>query len=115
QSKPRTQAYRIAAGVLGGVGVVSIGVGLAFGVRAMTAKSNSEGHCTGNDCDPDGLALRAQGIADGNRSTAFVLGGLAGVCTGAAIFFFGPPATSSNKKSVRLAPTPAGAVILGNF
>jgi len=66
---------------LGGLGLVGVGVGTAFGLMARSDYKDSKQHCRVDDpnlCQPEGMALRESAIKNGNISTvAFVVGGVA--------------------------------------
>ncbi len=88
----RGNTQRIVAVVVAGVGVVGIALGGISGASALgkNSDSNADGHCTGNVCDPQGVALRKDAVSAGNRSTiAFVVGGVA-VAGGAVLWFTAP-------------------------
>jgi hypothetical protein len=76
--------------VAGGVGLVGLGVGTAFGIKAAGAKSDSDAHCEGNICDDEGIRLRADGITSGNIATAFFIGGGVATAAGVVIFMTAP-------------------------
>jgi hypothetical protein len=69
---------RVAGAAVGGVGLVGVVVGSAFGVLAINKKNESnDGHCTGNKCDPTGAALRSDGLSAARVSTGtFIAGAL---------------------------------------
>lgn len=71
-------AMRTAGWVAAGVGVVSVGVGSYFGLRAISKNQDSKADCrTTTLCDPAGLTLRNQAKDAATVSTvAFVAGGL---------------------------------------
>jgi hypothetical protein len=88
----RGNTQRIVAVTVAGVGVVGLVVGSVFGARALGRKSdsNADGHCTGNVCDAQGVALRKDAVSAGNVSTvAFIVGGVA-VAGGAVLWFTAP-------------------------
>lgn len=72
-SRPRYSAGL----VVGALGVVGLGVGTAFGIRAVTknSESNTSG-CVDNACPPDAKQARLDAIKAANTATvAFVAGG----------------------------------------
>jgi hypothetical protein len=77
---------KIALGVGAGA-VVALGVGGAFGLLALDAKSESEETCSAdNVCDEAGLRKRKDALAHGDRATvAFIAGG---VLAAAAVTLF---------------------------
>jgi hypothetical protein len=52
--------WRTIGVVTGAVGVVGIGVGAAFGLKAKSSnnQSNADGHCDASGCDATGISLR---------------------------------------------------------
>jgi hypothetical protein len=80
--------------VVGGMGLVGLGVGSYFGLRAMSLHddSNAGGRCdTNNECTEEGLRLREDAIAASTLSTiGFVAGGLL-TAAGITLFIVGAP------------------------
>jgi hypothetical protein len=71
-----------------GAGVVALGVaGVALGA-ALSAKSDSNGHCTGNICDVAGLSKRSEAVSRGDLATIFAVSGAALVAAGASLFYW---------------------------
>lgn len=102
---PPSSAQRVAGFVVGGVGLVGLGVGAAFGGVALSKKSrsNADGHCDPSDaCDATGLALRKQGLAAATGATmGFVAGGLA---TGTGIVLLATAPARRATPAVALGP-----------
>jgi hypothetical protein len=93
------KAQRISAYVLGGAGVVGIGVGSIFGLRAISKnrQSNSDG-CIGNQCPPEAATSRRAAASYGNVSTVmFIVGGVA--LAGAVTLYLTAPRARSETKS----------------
>ena len=68
--------YRTTAYVLGGAGVVAIGLGSYFGLQAMRKGNDSDEHCDGNRCKPEGITLRNEAIDAASLSNiGFGVGG----------------------------------------
>lgn len=88
--------------IVGGVGVVGLGLGAFFGARALSLKSDSDTHCDGNTCDPQGFELRTDARAWGNASTVAIVVGSAAVA-GAAVLWFtaGSPEKPKDKASIQ--------------
>jgi tetratricopeptide (TPR) repeat protein len=63
--------------VIGGLGLVAIGVGAAFGVSAMSKQGDSDAYCDATGCDPEGLALIDEAQQAGNASTGLFIAGAA--------------------------------------
>src|SRR5207302_459194 len=75
--------------VVGGVGVIGVGLGSYFGIRAITKNSDAESHCDGVLCDPDGVDLTNKAKRDAVASDiAFLAGGVL-VATGAVLYLTG--------------------------
>ncbi len=90
--------------IVGGVGIVGLGVGTAFGVIALSKNSAANsGHCGGslggaNQCDATGVSDRSDAVSAGNVSTiGFVAGGLL-LAGGATMWLLAP------SSSVQVAP-----------
>ena len=111
QSSPgKTQ--RIIAYGLGGLGVVGLGLGTAFGLTAISKndESNSKG-CFGNDCISSAAGLRRDARSAGTLSTvAFAVGGAA-LAGGAILFFTAPSSKPSQRASARISVAPGGALL----
>lgn len=85
------RAQKILALIAGGIGVVGLGVGTAFGVAAMTKKSDAESVCASDPCGTQAGANKwSDAGSAGNISTiAFIVGGV-GVVGGAVLWFTAP-------------------------
>ncbi|WP_394845613.1 tetratricopeptide repeat protein [Pendulispora brunnea] len=78
--------------VVAGVGVVGLGVGTAFGLKASSKWSDAKDKCTPEGCPDDAIELGREVKTDGAISTvAFIAGGAALV--GAGILWFTAPRT----------------------
>jgi serine/threonine-protein kinase len=103
--------------LVGGVGLVGVGLGSYFGVRAISTNSDAEQHCPNDpQCRPEGLKLTEDARADANFSNiAFIAGGVL-VTTGVVLYLTGG---RSEPKSVALAPVVApnfaAASLTGRF
>jgi hypothetical protein len=95
-----SRPWRTVGWALGGVGVVGLGIGTAFGIIAIGDKSAA--HCNANNvCDP--------GTVSGIKSAALVsdVGWIAGgvlLASGAALVLFAPRESHEPAAGVRLAP-----------
>ncbi|HLM73529.1 MAG TPA: hypothetical protein VK459_12580, partial [Polyangiaceae bacterium] len=86
--------------VTGGLGLVALGVGTAFGIKAAGAKSASDDHCESNNiCDDEGIKLRADGIAWGNLATGFFIGGGVATAAGVVIYLTAPSGGRASAKT----------------
>ncbi len=88
--------------VVTGVGAVALGASLFVGLSARSKWHESDGHCDGNLCDPDGLSARDAGRSRGNLATLLFVGGAVVATTGLVLFFTAPKQAS-----------PSGALRLG--
>jgi len=108
---------------LGGLGLVGVGVGTAFGLMARSDNADSKQHCRVDDpnlCQPEGVALRESAIKNGNISTvAFAVGGAALVGAGVLWLVTGSSGEEAKAGSVAVGFTVAkrggGATVRGTF
>lgn len=109
-----SRALRNAGLVVGAIGLVGLGVGSGAGIRAITAKSASGGHCSSNDrCDPTGLDLRGQSLTAGTWSTAmFVASGVA-LAAGVTLVVLAP--STPRSPTVKAAIGPGSIGLSGSF
>lgn len=93
--------------VVGGVGIVSLGLGAYFGFAAKSTYdgSNAGGHCVNNQCDTQGLSDRSSASTQAIVSTVLFGVGLAAVAGGAVLYFTAPRAHSG--ASLAVSPMPA--------
>ncbi|HEX3903208.1 MAG TPA: hypothetical protein VH853_10200 [Polyangia bacterium] len=74
--------------VTAGAGVVALGVaGVVLGA-ALSAKSDSNSHCTGDICDAAGLSKRSEAVSRGDLATIFAVSGVALVAAGVSLFYW---------------------------
>ncbi len=96
------------------VGLVGIGFGSFFGLRAVRLNEDSKAHCEGNLCDGAGFSLRNDARLAGNVSTvAFIVGAL-GVGGGIALWVTGAP-RAEPRASLVVAPGVAFVRVGGVF
>lgn len=108
RSSLRTWAY-----VAGGVGLVSVGVGSYFGLRAISKNGESEDDCSGNVCGEAGSRSRNDARSAGTVSTfAFVAGG-ALLATGVTLFLIGKP--NQERPAARVRVGAAHLLVEGKF
>jgi hypothetical protein len=106
---------RILAIVAGGVGVVGLGVGTAFGVVAMSKKSTAQGIC------PMTMCATAVGVSDWNSASSagtlstvgFVIGGVG--IAGAAVLWFTAPKSSPRAPSTQVGFGPGSFQLKGTW
>lgn len=103
KSTERTIAY-----VVGGAGVVAIGIGSYFGLRAISKNSDGEKHCNGKLCDAEGVELNED--ADRAATISNVAFGIGIVAIGVGTYFFinslsdGKSAPAGSDTALRLTP-----------
>jgi hypothetical protein len=95
--------HRPAALVAGGAGVVALGVGAVFGIRALSLGGQSNAHCQNGLCDATGLSAFDDGKTSAGVADATLLAG-AVVLGAAAVLFLtdDSPARAAVTGSVRL-------------
>jgi serine/threonine-protein kinase len=77
--------------VLGGAGVVALGLGTYFGLRAMAKKSDSDRECPAGQCNSmDGVTFSQQAQSAATLSNVFVISGAALLVGGAVVYFTAP-------------------------
>jgi serine/threonine-protein kinase len=98
-----------------GVGLVGVGLGAYFGLKASSKQDDSAPHCSGNFCDPEGRSLRGDAIDAGNASTVlFVAGGVL-VAGGLTLFFLAPRLGAKTAVTPLVGPRAAGAGFSGSW
>lgn len=95
--------------VVGGLGVIGIGIGSAFGITAMSKENDATSHhCTGNYCDPQGVQLGHDAHSAATASTiAFAVGGAA-LAGGVLLYFTAPRGSSTPTVGLRASTIPGG-------
>ncbi len=88
-----------------GVGVISLGVGVMFGVRASSAASDAEAIEMGQPWQPE---LETRGEKASKNSKIFLVVGGAAIVTGGVLYFLGAK-KSQESSSVTFVPTEDGA------
>lgn len=104
---------RVVGLVLGGAGVVGVGLGAFFGLRAFDKWSDAKDACSDYpyECGKTGTDLRSSASSAGTTSTiAFVAGG-ALLATGAVLYFTAP----TKKTSVAVTLGPQSITLGGRF
>lgn len=77
-----------------GLGVVGVGLGSYFGVRALSLRDESnDGHCTGNQCDDAGLRLRDDSRSFGTGATIAIASGVVLLAIGTVLWLTDSPST----------------------
>ena len=103
---------RTAGFVVGGLGVVGLGLGAAFGVMALGSKGDVDTGCAGNQCSQAGLDAASNARTQATISTIGIAAG--GVClaAGVTMVLLGGKRSEAH---LALTPTPGGITALGSF
>lgn len=110
----RGRTQRIVGIATAGVGVVALGVGTFFGLRAGDKNDESKKHCRDDDpnlCSPTGVSLRDDAFSAADLSTGLFIAGGALAATGLVVFFTAPsnPETAATAPSLRFAASGSSA------
>jgi hypothetical protein len=82
---------RVLALVAGGIGVVGVGVGTVFGLKAKSQRDEAEKYCSGAACtDPRGVTAGNDAHGAGNVSTIAMIVGAVGIAGGVTLWFTAP-------------------------
>jgi tetratricopeptide (TPR) repeat protein len=96
-------AQKIVALAVGGVGLVGVGVGTYFGLRAARLHSESQDHCPLPDaCDPLGVSKNRDAGQAADVATIAVVAGAAALAAGVVLWLTAP------SKNTRVGFSPAG-------
>ncbi len=106
---------RTLAWIVGGVGVAALGVGVGFGIDAMSLKSKADGHCPNRQCDPTGLSDISDAKTAALVSTIGLAAGVVGIGAGAWLFFRASSSPSAARAGVApfVAADRAGVAVQG--
>jgi hypothetical protein len=108
---------KIAAIVVAGAGVVSIGVGSVFGVMAIGKKNDSESSCNvggvANACYPDGAPARHDSAVDATMATVLFAAGGALVAGGVVLWLW--PSSSASEAPATVSFDLRGVRVAGSF
>jgi hypothetical protein len=104
---------KIIAYSVAGAGVLAIGAGVFFGVKAKSTWADVEDLCGSDLACPEDDFMRGQELTQdarlqGNLSTAFVAAGAVAVGAGVYLLLTAPGDESSDEHAVRLVPQVAG-------
>lgn len=98
--------------VLGGVGIIGLGVGSAFGLVAMGKENDAtQNHCQSGTvyCDPIGVTEGKDAHTDATGSTVFFIVGGAALAGGIVLYLTAPKDDATPTVGLTAAPTPGGA------
>jgi hypothetical protein len=106
--KPESTPYKPIAMVAMGVGVVSLGVGGYFGLRASSKWNGAfdDGHCNSstNKCDSTGQEQTDQARSAATLSNVFIGAGVVLAAGGAALWFLAPKEKGPEKTGLAVVP-----------
>jgi hypothetical protein len=106
---PGLGTQKILALVAGGVGIVGIGVGTAFGIMTLSNHAEAEKYCNGAECtDVRGIEAGNDAHTTGTVSTVAMIVGIAGLAGAATLWFTAP--SEETRAGLAIGP---GAVQLG--
>ena len=95
--------------VLGGVGVVGLGLGTYFGLRAISKKNDADDECPAKTgCTDLGKKSNDQAQSAATLANVFVIGGAACLIGGAVLYFTAP---SNHATQLALRGTGSGAML----
>jgi hypothetical protein len=105
---------RVAALVVGGVGVLGVVLGSAFGLQAISKRDSAAQACPERCADPSGVSMWHDAGTAGNVSTAaFVLGGAA--LAGAAVLWLTGRPSGPENRAAAIAVGPGGVTVRGRW
>jgi hypothetical protein len=115
----RGNGQRTAGAVVFGLGALSAGVGVVFGVLSKTAHDEADSHCrTDTLCDARGVELRHDAITKGNISTVAFAVGAVGLAGGAVLWLTAKKAPHTSARAAlepSFAADGAGIRLRGGF
>ena len=85
--------------IVGGVGVVSLGLGTVFGLNTFSKWKNAQ-----NECDVSGVCDSSSARSSGNLATAFVLVGTAATAAGVVLVLTAPSHAPAPAAAWQIAP-----------
>jgi hypothetical protein len=113
-AKSDGSTQRTIAIVVGGAGVVAMGLGTYFGVKASSTWDTAKSHCSDypRGCGDTGVSLGKDANGQANVATAmFIVGGVA--LASAATLWFTAPSTRGGE--VKVGAGPSGLIVRGRF
>jgi serine/threonine-protein kinase len=96
--------------VVGGAGLVAMGVGAIFGLKAMSKNNDAEAICPNSPCNTlEGETLTDEAKSAATVANVLVIGGAAVAATGVVLYFTAP---SGKEHTVGIAPDGRGGARL---
>ncbi len=124
ESQPKSNTRTIGL-VVGGAGVVALGVGVVFGLQALSKNSDAQDLCKAPAAcaNPDAVALGSEANTAANISNVGIGLGIVGIGVGTYLFLRSPstpaPVTATTKARIRVAPhvgsNNGGVTLYGSF
>jgi hypothetical protein len=87
-----------------GVGALGLVAGSYFGISAVAADADSEGHCVGNQCDQAGVDARERALDRARWSTIAFSVGVIGAAAGTVLFLTDRREQPRQSAAVRVVP-----------
>jgi serine/threonine-protein kinase len=114
EDQARSSFHKPLAYVLGGVGIVTLGVGGYFGMRAISENNKADEACPSGRCNGQGIDHDESARSAATASNVLVASGLALVAAGVVIYLVRP---REDNLEVALSPGPGSAqlTLRGNF
>ncbi len=82
-------------------GLIALGIGTVFGVKAAGAKSDADAKCTSAGCTPEGRSLLAEAASSADLATVTFVIGAALVATGAVLWLTSPSLRATATSATR--------------
>jgi hypothetical protein len=103
----RDLAFERAAYVVGGVGVAGLAAAAVLSGLSFKQKEILEAHCTGHDCDPQGIEAAGHGAALLRMADVALVTGVVGLATGGILLW----QSKRTNVGMRLGPAVAAATV----
>lgn len=100
-ARPSWQASHTMAAVAASAGVVALGIGTVFMVKAASAKSDGDALCTSAGCSPEGKMLLYDAGTNADAATVSVIIGAALIATGTVLWLTSPSLRASSARVSR--------------
>lgn len=102
--EPSAGSGRIAAYVVGGLGLGSLAAGTVFGIRAITKENDSDKECPNEQCTQRGVDLNNQAKTSALIADITIGAGLAAVGVATYLFLRSPKTSSTTAPKIQVAP-----------
>jgi hypothetical protein len=113
-NEPRSTFHKPLAYVLGGVGIVTLGVGGYFGIRAISENGKADDACPGGRCMGQGFEHDQSARSAATAANVLVTSGLALVAAGVVIYLV-RPREDNVQVSLSTGPGSAQLKLQGSF